>query len=145
MTSYTDTQVTGTPVTSYVYRVRAEYAGGLISAPSNVDVATTIQFTDDHTLAGKTILAQHLTELRAAVGAVCGTAGETTPTWTDPTITSGLTVIKKIHLDELRAKASECLAAVGVVVPPYSTDPSLTAGITIVKQAHIQELRDAVH
>jgi len=147
-TSYTDNAVTGTPATTYVYRVRADYGGTppLLSAPSNIDVATTITFTDDHTLAGKTVLGQHVTELRSAVGAVCGTAGESMPTWTtDPTITPQQTVIKKAHIEELRAKASECLAAVGVAAAPYNPNLTITAGVTEIKKEHVQELRDAVH
>jgi len=149
-TSFTDSSqiITGTPVTSYVYRVRADYGGvpPLLSAPSSIDVATTITFTNDPLATGVIVDDQHVTQLRQAVEAVCRTAGETTPTWTtDPTITPQVTVIKKAHIEELRAKASECLAAVGVVVPPYSTDPSLIAGVTTVKKEHVQELRDALH
>lgn len=147
-TSYSDTAVTGSPPTTYVYRVRADYGGSppLLSAPSNVEVATTITFTDDNALAGKFVDDQHITELRSAATALCKTAGESTPTWaTDPIITPQQTVIKKAHIDELRAKISECLAAVGVVAPPYTTDPTIIAGTTTVKKEHVQELRNAVH
>jgi len=146
-TSYSDTAVTGSPTTTYVYRVRADYGGSppLLSAPSNVDVATTITFTDDNALAGKVVDDQHITELRSAATALCKTAGESTPTWTDPTITPQQTVIKKAHIDELRAKISECLAAVGVVTPPYSTDGTIIAGTTTIKKEHVQELRNAMH
>lgn len=145
-TSHPDSNVTGTPATSYVYRVRTEYSGPIFSAPSNIDVATTIQFTDDNNLAGKVVDDQHIIELRTAIAAVCKTGGESTPIWpTDPTILPQQTVIKKAHIDELRAKVSECLAAVGVVASPYTTDTTLTAGVTTIKKEHVQELRNAVH
>jgi photosystem II stability/assembly factor-like uncharacterized protein len=44
----------------------------------------------------------HLTELRTALAAVYAAAGQTPPTYTDPTITS-TTVIKQVHIAELRA------------------------------------------
>ena len=54
-----------------LYRVRGVDANNNVSAYSNVDLATTILFTNDPLIAGVTVVkAQHFTELRSAVNAV---------------------------------------------------------------------------
>jgi len=45
----------------------------------------------------------HVTELRTALNAAYQALGRAAPTYTDPTATAGLTVIKAVHLNELRA------------------------------------------
>src|SRR5205814_7443965 len=71
-TSYTDTSVS--PNTSYLYFVRATNTGGA-STDSNVDIATTVIFTDDPLTKGIVVKAVHLAELRTAVNAVRALAG----------------------------------------------------------------------
>jgi len=44
----------------------------------------------------------HLTELRTALDQAYQAAGQTPPTYTDSAVVAGLTVIKAIHLNELR-------------------------------------------
>ncbi|PYM97031.1 MAG: hypothetical protein DME04_00070 [Candidatus Rokuibacteriota bacterium] len=45
----------------------------------------------------------HVTELRTALNEAYQAVGRTAPTYTDPAVTAGLTVIKAVHLNELRA------------------------------------------
>jgi len=49
------------------------------------------------------VLGVHVTELRRALNEAYQAVGGTAPTYTDPTVASGLTVIKAVHLNELRA------------------------------------------
>jgi len=48
------------------------------------------------------IRAVHLAELRTALNGVYDALGRTRPTYTDPTIVGGNTVIKKTHIEEIR-------------------------------------------
>ena len=85
-TSYTDSTVTS--VNAYLYRVRTADAVGNLSAPSGIDVATAITFTDNPLTVGATPVKEvHLTELRQAVNAVRAAANLGAATWTDPTLT----------------------------------------------------------
>jgi hypothetical protein len=113
-----------------------------VSAFSNVDLATTIVFTDDPLVVGSTrAKAVHLTELRQAVDAVRAAAGLSAGTYTD-TISAGVTRIKAIHISEIRSQLDAALIALGLGAPTY-TDATLTAGVSVVKKAHVQEPRNA--
>src|SRR5258708_38259081 len=64
---YSDTAIANT---AYLYKVRAVDGSSNRSPSSNIDLATTVIFTDDPLVAGSTIVkAVHLTELRTAVPA----------------------------------------------------------------------------
>lgn len=140
VTTFLDT--TASPGTSYLYRVRAVDATGNVSTFSNLDLSTTILFTDDPLNIGTTpVKAQHVTELRDAVNAVRTSAGLAPATWTDPTL-PGI-VIKTVHVQELRTRLDEALVGLGLPTPSY-TDPTLAPGVTVIKAAHVEELRQAV-
>ena len=127
--------------TAYLYRVCAVDAIGNHSTYSNIDLATTILFTDDPlTVGATTIKGQHLTELRQAVNAVRDTAGLAAATWTD-SAPFGL-AIRATHIQELRTKLDEALGALNLPVSSY-TDPALSSANT-VKAVHFQELRERV-
>lgn len=118
------------------------FLAGNVSGYSNIDLATTVSFTDHPLAVGMTLVkAQHLTELRQGVSAVRATAGLAAAAWTDPTL-SGV-FIKAVHIQELRDNLNPALTTLGFTAPTY-TDPTLTAGSTVVKKAHIEELRQAV-
>ena len=139
-TSYQDTTVTS--VNAYLYRVRTADAIGNLSAPSGIDVATAITFTDNPLTVGTTLVkAVHLTELRQAVNAVRAAANLSAATWTDPTVTAGTTLVKAVHVTELRTSLDAALTALGITTSAY-TDSSLT-GIAI-KKVHIDEVRQRV-
>jgi hypothetical protein len=58
----------------------------------------------DATLTSSTgVLVVYVTELRTALNEAYRAVGRTAPTYTDPTVAAGLTVIKAVHLNELRA------------------------------------------
>ncbi len=137
-TTYTDSTVTA--VNAYLYRVRSADAGGNLSAPGNLDVATAITFTDNPVTAGTTLIkAQHVTELRQAVNAVRATANLSAATWTDATLTN--VTVKAVHVQELRTSLDAALTALGLTTSSY-TDSSLT-GVAI-KSVHIDEIRQRV-
>lgn len=138
--AYVDTSATAG--ITYLYRVRAVDGAGTVSSYTNVDLATTIMFTDDPLTVGVTLVrAQHFNELRQSVNAVRTTAGLAAASWTDP-ILDGL-VIKAVHLQELRDSLNAAITALGLGAPAY-TDPSLTVGATVIKKVHIDELRERV-
>ena len=139
-TSYTDTTVTS--VNAYLYRVRTADAIGNLSAPSGIDVATAITFTDNPLTVGTTpVKAVHMTELRQAVNAVRAAANLSAATWTDPTLTVGTTVVKAVHVQELRTSLDAALTALGIATSSY-TDSSL-AGV-VIKKVHVDEVRQRV-
>lgn len=138
-TSFTDSNITGlTGQTAYLYRVRAVDSQNIASGYSNIDLATTMSFTDNPLVAGGTIVkAQHINELRTAVNAARTAAGLPQVGWTDTALPG--TVIKAMHIYELRQNLNQALAAIGLAPPSY-TDPLLAAGL-IVKKVHVEEVR----
>ena len=63
--------------------------------------------------------------------------------WTDHPIRPGVTSIKAVHFDELRARVAALRAREGL--PPVRwTDPVLTPGATTVRRVHLAELRAAL-
>lgn len=130
-----------TPATTYLYEVRA-VASGAMSAFSNIDLATTVMFTDDPPTVGSTaVKAIHLNELRQAVSAMRMTAALPAVMFTD-SITEMVTTIRAIHINQLRSALTEARTAFNLATG-YTDDP-VAAGSTAVKAIHIQEIRDAV-
>lgn len=56
----------------------------------------------DSTLTGATIRAAHVIELREALRQAYVEARRSVPVYTDPTITPGVTMLKAVHIQELR-------------------------------------------
>lgn len=127
------------PSKVYLYRVRAVYAGGVASGYSNVDLATTFQFSDDPLNSGgqmTTIRSSHFTELRDAVNAVRDAVGLPAFSWTEaPPQFGGL--IRASHYNDLRANLAEALGRLGM--PPPRSAPA-SSGDT-VSYGPVQELR----
>jgi len=134
-TSYNDTASANT---AYLYRVRAVNAGGS-SGDSAFDLATTVMFTDDPLVAGVSVKAIHLAELRTAVSAVRAQAGLGPVTYTDAAA-AGVTV-KATHITELRTDLDQAMAALGMTTGGW-TDASLS-GVKI-QATHFQQIRDRV-
>ena len=63
--------------------------------------------------------------------------------WTDHPIRPGVTSIKAVHFDELRARVAALRAREGLA-PVRWTDPVLTLGATTVTRTHLTELRAAL-
>jgi hypothetical protein len=127
--------------TTYLYKVRS-VNGGVTSAFTAIDPATTTIFTDDPLSAGTTMKVVHLTQLRTAVNAMRTAAGLGAAAFTDPALAAG-TVIKAVHVTELRTALDQARAAIGLTALVY-TDPTITAGTTKPKAAHITDLRAGV-
>lgn len=136
--SYADTSVVA--ARSYLYRVRA-IIGTSTSAPSNIDLATTVLFTDDPLVAGVTVVkAIHLTEMRTAVNAMRTTlSGLPAATWTDAS--SPGTIARAVHITELRTALNQARAAVSL--PTLIFTDTLTPA-TLIKAIHTQEVRNGV-
>jgi hypothetical protein len=138
---------------AYLYRVCGVDAGGAqLTVYSNVDLATTVIFTDDPLIAhspsqpGTTIKAEHLVQLRQAVNAVRVLAGFGAASWTyaNP-VSFPVEQRRPIYwedIKELRDGLDQALNALGRW-EPYVTDPQLTRGM-IVRANHFQELRQRV-
>ncbi len=131
--SFTD--LMGENDASYIYRVRAVYAGGY-SGYTAYDIATAVAFGDDPLQLHSTIIkAAHLKELRRAVSAVRTLAGKGAPTWSYPDpVSSPASSRRAIYLEdvtEMRAQLDEALArldeALGVqtFLKPYAPNPTL--------------------
>jgi hypothetical protein len=59
-------------------------------------------------------------------------------------LTAGSTVIKAVHITELRTAVNAVYTKLGRTLPTY-TDPTIVPGQTTSKAAHVQELRAAVN
>jgi len=134
-TSYSDT--TASASTAYLYKVSAENSSNVVQGYTNVDLATTVLFTDDTiTVASTLIRAVHVTELRTAINAVRAAAGLGSATWTNSSLSSAW--IKAVDISELRTSLGDAVNLLGLTAPNY-TDTFLVG--TTVKKAHIDELR----
>ena len=63
--------------------------------------------------------------------------------WTDHPIRPGVTSIKAVHVDQLRARVARLRAREGLA-PVRWTDLVLTPGATTIRRAHLAELRAAL-
>jgi hypothetical protein len=126
--------------TAYLYKVRA--VDGAESGDSNIDLATTVIFTDDPLTVGTPIKAVHLTQLRTAVNAVRTLASLAPASYTDPTITAGVTKVKAVHINELRSALNAARSA--LTLPAISYSETITAATTKIKATHLTELRGGV-
>ena len=126
--------------TAYVYKMRS-LAGTFYtpSADSNLDVATTVMFTDDPLLTGTTIKAAHLSELRTAMAALRLQAALGPASVTDGSL-SGM-IIKSVHVTELQSQIQEARNA--ILLPTLTFSTTGAAGTTIAT-TEIIELRNAV-
>ena len=126
--------------TTYLYAVRAA-ASGDVSEFSDVDLATTMVFTDDPLVAEITsVRAVHITELRTAVNAVRAAGGLTPFSFSDPS-PLGLP-IKAAHALELRSALDAARMALELPAPTYAH--TITSGTTIVRAVDLFEIRNGV-
>jgi hypothetical protein len=149
----TFTDQTGENNASYVYRVRAAFAGGY-SDYSGYDLATAVAIGDDPIKSQATVIkAAHLNELRRAVLAVRTLAGKGAPTWTYPDPVSSpassrraiyLADVTELHtqLDEALTRLDQALA-VQIFQKPYPANPPL-AQYGRVYAEHFEQIRARV-
>ena len=136
-TSHSDFDVL--PNKAYLYLVRARDASGNETQDSNIDLATTVAFTDA-SLSGVAVKAQHLLQLRQAVNAMRELSGEGPVPFTDAALT-GL-AIKGIHLTELRTQLNVVRGYLALPSIVFTDDPLGSA--RPVKAIHINQLRNGV-
>ncbi|MEK6289748.1 MAG: fibronectin type III domain-containing protein [Acidobacteriota bacterium] len=140
--------ITGSVVT-YLYRVRAVNTAGSTSEPSNGDLMTTINYSQDEIQQQiTTVMKRDLAELRVAVNAVREAAGlNSFAGWTNPDLSQPSITIKTENIAELRGKFDEAFSALSVINPPTQPaymDPTLQKQFTPVRKAHFNELRKRV-
>lgn len=133
--TYDVTQPAGT---AYLYKILA-VADSTKSADSNVDVATTVLFTDDPLLTGTTIKAVHLSEVRTAMAALRLQAALGPASVTDGSLSG--TIIKSVHVTELQSQIQEARNA--ILLPTLMFSTTAAAGTTVAR-TEIMELRNAV-
>ena len=71
------------------------------------------------------------------------TFSDPTHSFTDSILTTGLSIIRAVHILELRTRIDVLRNAAGLGNFPW-TDPTLPSGTVLVKPIHITELREAV-
>lgn len=134
-TNFLDSTSAGT---AYLYKVRAVDASSNESADSNIDLATSIVFTDTLTPGVTGIRSVHLTEIQTAVSAVKVLAGQGTFTFSQaPTVGS---LIRASQVTEARSALNSARTALGLPALAF-TDPGITVGTSIAKAVHATELR----
>ncbi len=111
-----------------------------MSAARSVTASFDFLFTDA-SLAGTTIKAVHISELRTAVDNLRAQQGLGVFSYVDPVLTS--VTPKAVHITQLRAALDAVYTARSLGLPVY-TDPVLAAGATI-QAVHITQLRAAVN
>jgi len=63
--------------------------------------------------------------------------------WADPTLTARASILRAVHISDLRTALSQAYVAAGMSAPVFATDPGLGAGM-LIKAAHITEIRAAL-
>jgi hypothetical protein len=131
----------------------ANYSGdsnyGAASACMPVAVQSSpVTFTDDPLVSGSTaVKAVHVTELRTQINAIRAAHSLPAYSWTNTSLTTGMTV-KAVDISDLRAALGGVYTAT-LRTPPTYTDPTVLpwtspASFTLIKVAHIAEIRAAV-
>jgi hypothetical protein len=133
-----------TPVTAYLYRVRAVDAAGNVSSYSNFDLATAISFIDDTLTAQSTdVKAVHITQLRQAVDAVRATANLGAASWGGG-ITPYSTLIFASHIQDLRTNLDQARSQLGLPPCTYTDNSVAALQASYIKKEHIEQLRNCV-
>jgi YD repeat-containing protein len=134
------------PNTTYEWQVWARNSAG--ATASNGDAWWTFKtlrpFTDPTINTSVMVRAVHFLELRERIDSLRLRFGLGQFAWSNPTLTSGVTIVRVSDLVEMRqALAGAYVSAIQSM--PALTDPQLGApGTTTIRAIHINELRDAV-
>lgn len=97
---------TDDPLTAGVTQIKAPHVTELRQAVNAVRVAANLTAASwtDSSLQGVAVKAVHISELRTNLNAALSALGFSAPPYTDPTLVFGTTVVKKIHVEELRQR-----------------------------------------
>ena len=63
--------------------------------------------------------------------------------WTDAVLTPGASVVRAVHLTELRTAIDEAYVRAGRTPPSY-TDAAVTCRVTVIRAQDVNDLRQAV-
>jgi hypothetical protein len=96
------TDPTLTPLSSVVRAAHFTELRGAIDTLRSRQGLAAFGWSDPGLAAGTAIKQIHLAELRSAVSAVYTARGLSAPVWTDPTIAPAVTVVRAVHITELR-------------------------------------------
>lgn len=104
---------------------------------------------------GVGVRAIHLTELRSQLQSEFTRRGLTPPSFTDVTIEPGVTKVRKVHVDELRAACNTChigdcatdtyYCPGDTVVCADFTDSTIAVDVTKIRSVHFSELRTIIN
>jgi hypothetical protein len=150
----TYTQVPGTPATSpfndttaaantaYLYKVRA--FNGTESADSNIDLATTVIYTNTITAGSSIIFAVDLNEMRTAVDAVrtldgIGAGFYTYGSGSPVRVVAGTDIIHAADINELRTNLNTAWNGLFGTTPTYTN--TITAGSSVAQAIDFNEIR----
>ena len=98
-------------------------------------------FADDPVVAGLSIKADHITELRGRINELRVSAGLSRYAWADRTIRPGVTPVRAVHWRQLRTALDEVYDEDGRRRPTYADE--MEVGVPI-QAGHVNELRRAV-
>lgn len=108
---------------------------GFVPLAEYRDVDGTLTWARDYIYAGTRLIAS-----------VAPTVSVPTYTFTDDPLVAGQTLVKAVHLTELRAAINTARALWSLpAIDPWPTDDVVTQHVTVVKKAHLDEMRDALH
>jgi flagellar hook assembly protein FlgD len=126
--------------TTYYYQVVARSSSE--SVAGNVDIATTVAFTDDPITATTFVRAAHIDELRTAANYARKSAPPLAPaTWTNATLAGRIIVTEDI--EEVRAAINGARSTANMASFTFSDVP-LVKTSTAIRKAHLKELRQAL-
>ena len=95
---------------------------------------------DTGTQPGNPVSVSDLTGLRAGVDAARKRCGLPAYAWADAIIEAGVTVIKALHMMELRSALTAAYEACDLTPAPTYTDHPIEQGVTPIKAVHFTEL-----
>jgi chitodextrinase len=129
---------------TYLYRIRTYDPAGNYSSPSNLEMATTIDYTDPVLTTLALVKAKHIIEVRTAVNAMCTYAGAaicSTLPFTGPTLDENQVKTQQITASDFIAVENQIVsirAAIGASAASFGETPNV--GVT-VKKIHMEDLR----
>jgi hypothetical protein len=123
------------------YEIHRKAAGGSFGL---VGTSPTPNFTDNTALANNAYLyAVKWVNGASVASALSAPDLATTFVFTDPTLTPLSSIVKAVHINELRSAIALVRNLAGLGAFSF-TDPTLTVGTTKIKAVHVSELRTAL-
>lgn len=129
---------TGTPTGYKVYRRAAGGAATFLGSP----VGIVTNYTDNMASSGNAYVYYVTATAAGSESSASNSDFATVYSYTDATITEGVTSPKAAHINELRSTVNALRALAGQSPATWTTDPTIAAGSTTIQKAHIVELRD---